>query len=53
MLCEQEGGVNLANLHAIRTWMTLDDLMDAVAMRWHQMSWEAATQRRTKQPPVK
>lgn len=47
MLCEQEHGVNLANMHAIRTWMTLDDLLDAVAMRWHQMSWEAALQRRT------
>lgn len=52
MLCAQEGGINLANLHAIKTWMDIDDLMDAVAMRWHQRSWEAAAQRSARQPGV-
>jgi hypothetical protein len=50
MLCEQENGINLQNLHAIRTWMDIDDLMDAVDMRWHQMSWEEAARRQASAP---
>ena len=50
MLCEQENGINLANMHAILTWMDIDDLMTAVAMRHHQQSWEAAASRSARKP---
>jgi hypothetical protein len=51
MLVCSDGGVDLERLRAIRTWMTLDDLADAIELRLHQMSWENAARENTKRSP--
>lgn len=42
MLVCNDSGVDLERLRAIRTWMSLDDLADAIELRQHQQSWEHA-----------
>lgn len=48
MLLLGDGGVNLQNLHALRTWMSLDDLDDAIELRLYQKSWEDAERENAK-----
>lgn len=48
MLVCSDGGVDVNRLHAIRSWMTLDDLEDAIELRLYQMSWEEAARQNAK-----
>jgi hypothetical protein len=42
MLGLTDGGVNIEFIQAIKTWMSLDDLDDAIELRLFQKSWEDA-----------
>jgi hypothetical protein len=48
MLALGDGGVNAEMLRALRTWMSLDDLDDAIELRLHQKSWEDAARTNAK-----
>lgn len=45
------GGVNLDNMRALQTWMSVDDMLDALEAKEQVASWDAAIQANALPPP--